>query len=285
MKRFAALCALSLIATSLPAFVLLQPERTWDNPPTYIVDNRGQAGIADPDGGITATINAIVSNSAWNGSGSGTLVNAVSGSVGNFQLGDGVPMLNFTDPINACNGTCLAATFTGFFSPRGDGTTRIDDADIVTNVAQPWSSLAEASCSNEFYIEGVMVHEIGHALGLGHTPVSGATMFASVGSCNNGPATTESDDDAGVNELYGNTGGGDSCVGNCGQQAPGGCWCDDQCVNFGDCCADKAAACDAPPDPNSCVGNCGQQAPGGCWCDTQCSQFGDCCGDKFSICG
>jgi len=287
MKKLTLLLAVFLLAsTSVSAFVLLSPPRTWDNPPNYIVDNRGQATVADFDGGITATINAIVSNSAWNGSGSGTLVTAVSGSVANFQLGDGIPMLNFTDPINACNGTCLAATFTGFFSARGDGTTRITDADIVTNTAQSWSSLSEASCSNEFYIEGVMVHEIGHALGLGHTTVSGATMFASVSSCNNGPATTESDDDAGVNELYGDTGGGDnSCVGNCGAQAPGGCWCDSQCAQFGDCCSDKAAACDAPPDPNSCVGNCGQQAPGGCWCDSQCVNFGDCCTDKSPVCG
>lgn len=34
-----------------------------------------------------------------------------------------------------------------------------------------------------------------------------------------------------------------SCVGNCGGQAPGGCWCDDQCAGFGDCCSDRAAVC------------------------------------------
>ena len=75
-----------------------------------------------------------------------------------------------------------------------------------------------------------------------------------------------------------------SCQNNCGGQAPGGCWCDDQCTGFGDCCSDFQQFC-GQPDPNSCVGNCGQQAPGGCWCDAQCTGFGDCCGDKIAICG
>ncbi|PID37927.1 MAG: hypothetical protein CSB49_08240 [Proteobacteria bacterium] len=35
-----------------------------------------------------------------------------------------------------------------------------------------------------------------------------------------------------------------SCQGYCGQEAPGGCYCDDQCATFGDCCADKQTLCD-----------------------------------------
>jgi len=34
-----------------------------------------------------------------------------------------------------------------------------------------------------------------------------------------------------------------SCVGNCGSQAPGGCWCDSSCSFYGDCCSDKVAIC------------------------------------------
>lgn len=77
-----------------------------------------------------------------------------------------------------------------------------------------------------------------------------------------------------------------SCVGSCGGQSPGGCWCDDLCESFGNCCADKAAVCDAPPpDPDSCEGHCGAQAPGGCWCDDACVSFGNCCADKVAACG
>jgi len=38
-------------------------------------------------------------------------------------------------------------------------------------------------------------------------------------------------------------GGDDSCVGNCGGQAPGGCWCDNSCAALGDCCVDLGPAC------------------------------------------
>ncbi len=102
-----------LAAGAVSGYVLLNPPRTWDSAPTYIVDNRGMSDVTDGDGGVSATVNAIKSNQAWNGAGAGSVVNAQAGSVANWQLGDGVPMLNFRDPERACKGSCLAATFTG----------------------------------------------------------------------------------------------------------------------------------------------------------------------------
>jgi hypothetical protein len=204
--------ALVLVASAASAYVLLSPARTWDSPPNYIVDNRGLTGVNDGDGGATRTRNAIVSSSAWNGAGAGTVVNATVGSVSGFSLGDGNPMLNLRDPTGACSGNCLAATFTSYYTQRSNGSFRIYDADIVTNTSHSWTSQGEdpggSGCSGEFYVEGVQVHEVGHGLGLGHTNVSGATMFPSVSACNNSPATTETDDDNGINALYGGGGGG-----------------------------------------------------------------------------
>ena len=59
-------------------------------------------------------------------------MHASAGSVANWRLGDGTPMLNFRDPENACTTNCLAATFTGYYN---NGTGYITDADIVTNSA------------------------------------------------------------------------------------------------------------------------------------------------------
>ncbi|MFO7561354.1 MAG: trypsin-like serine protease [Enhygromyxa sp.] len=75
----------------------------------------------------------------------------------------------------------------------------------------------------------------------------------------------------------------DSCADSCGGQAPGGCWCDNLCSKYGDCCGDVVAEC-KPDDDNSCAGSCGGKAPGGCWCDAACSKYGDCCGDFKSEC-
>lgn len=189
-----------LVVSSASAYVLLSPRRTWDGTPNVIVDNRGQSSITDGDGGATRTANAIT---AWNGAGAGTRLSATKGSVASWQLGDGVPMLNFRDPQNACKGSCLAATFTGYYNQRADGTYRIYDADIVTNTRYAWTSVGESDgCSSEFYIEGVMVHEVGHLLGLGHSNVTGSTMYPSVSACNNGPATIENDDKAAIVDLY-----------------------------------------------------------------------------------
>lgn len=73
-----------------------------------------------------------------------------------------------------------------------------------------------------------------------------------------------------------------SCVNTCGKQAASGCWCDESCSKYGDCCADKKQACDqAQP---SCAGTCGGKSKDGCWCDELCAKYGDCCPDKDQVC-
>lgn len=185
-------------AGALSAYTLLSPRRKWPSLPIHIiVDNRGIPSISDGDLGRTRTRNALVSPVAWNGAGLGTVITAVVGSVGAFSLGDGIVMLNFRNPYGTCSGNCLAATFTGYYTGGS-----IYDADIVTNsTGFAWASAGEG-CSNEIYVEGVMVHEVGHVLGLGHSTVAGATMYPSVSYCNNGPASIETDDKNALNDLY-----------------------------------------------------------------------------------
>lgn len=191
----------ALIVGAAFAYTLPSPRRTWDSPPTFIVDDRGQASITDGDGGATRTVNAILSASSWNGAGAGTVVRAVRGSVASWRLGDGIPMINFRDPARVCTGSCLTTTFTST-ARRADGSLRILDADIVTNGAVAWASTGE-SCSGEYYIESVMVREVGKALGLGSSSVAGATMNPStITLCSNAAATIEADDRAAINDLY-----------------------------------------------------------------------------------
>ena len=202
MKKYASfttvLVLTCLFAGSLSAYVLLSPRRTWDSPPAVTVDNRGLSSVTDGDLGRSRTRSAILT---WNSAGTGTRLSATVGSVAGFSLGDGRVHLNFQDPVRVCTGNCLAATFTGYYQQRSNGTYRIYDADIVTNTAYAWASAGE-SCSSEMYIEGVMVHEVGHMLGLGHSNVSGATMYPSVSYCNNGPASLATDDINAINDLY-----------------------------------------------------------------------------------
>jgi hypothetical protein len=198
----AGVVALALAAGELAAFTLPVPHRTWDADPNVIVDSRGNPTVADGAGGRNFVRSAIVSSVAWNGAGAGTVVKATIGSVAGFDIGDGVPMLDFQDPFGFCQGPCLAATAV-LTVPRANGTDRIVDGDIMTNPAQDFASAGEPCGIDEYRIEGVMVHEIGHFLGIGHSAVGGATMFPGVFPCTNGPETTEVDDESALNVLYG----------------------------------------------------------------------------------
>lgn len=114
---------------------------------------------------------------------------------------------------------------------------------------------------------------------------------------------------AGAAGAGGSSGGGpDSCVGKCGGQADGGCWCDGQCTQYGDCCADKDVACSggsggaggssgaAGAGGTSSGGDgctaalCGTSTAGkendkSCYCDDACTNYGDCCSNKAAVCG
>ena len=56
---------------------------------------------------------------------------------------------------------------------------------------------------SEFDIQGVACHEFGHALGMDHSGVAGATMYPSVAPGNTAIRSLDSDDIAGYQSLYG----------------------------------------------------------------------------------
>lgn len=191
-------------AGSLLAYSYNQHGATWESTPDVIVDQRGLGSINDADGGLTATLDGILNYYSWNHTPLGTVFSAHSGDVSAYIGVDGTPTLSFDDPNSRCTGNCLASTRRAYQTITG--VTYIYDADIVTNTNYSWTSFDEdpdsATCSGEFYIESIQVHEVGHLLGLGHSTVSGATMKSSTSACKPGPATIESDDSQGLRELY-----------------------------------------------------------------------------------
>jgi hypothetical protein len=186
-----AIATVIVAASAMPAeaYVLLSPRRTWASTPVAVqVNNTGNNSINDPDKGVSAVVGAI---KAWGMiNSSSTNSSAVRGQA------PATIMLNTNGHI--CNGSCLAATLTGYYS----GNT-IYDADVYTNTKYKFTSSKETDgCSGEFDIDGIMVHEVGHVIGIGHTNVAGATMYPSVSSCNFNNRTLESDDIAAKNDLY-----------------------------------------------------------------------------------
>jgi predicted Zn-dependent protease len=178
-----------LAAQSAQAYVLLSPRRTWASTPINVpVYNQGNNSIADGSGGVNATVNAI---KTWG------VVNSSATSQAAVR-GTAPATITLNNNGHICNGSCLAATLTGYYT----GNT-IYDADVYTNTKYKYYSSGEADgCSGEFDIEGIMVHEVGHVIGIGHSNVSGATMYPTVSSCNTGNRSLEADDIAAKNDLY-----------------------------------------------------------------------------------
>jgi len=106
---------------------------------------------------------------------------------------DGVNVVMFR---NASSGSALATTYSWFSG------TRIIDADIVFWDASFQFVTGTSGCSNAFFIEDIATHEFGHALGLGHSTVAGATMYPSISTCSQQSRTLDADDIAGVFSLY-----------------------------------------------------------------------------------
>lgn len=97
---------------------------------------------------------------------------------------------------NASNGSAIATTYSYYSGSQ------IVDTDIVF-----WDQAFKffsgtSGCSSGLYIEDIATHEFGHALGLGHSDVSGATMAASVSYCSQSPRSLAADDVAGIEAIY-----------------------------------------------------------------------------------
>ncbi len=215
--------AVGVVAVPVVAqtYVLLSPLRHWPSTPVRIcVTSPGHVSItaSDLDGGVTATIQALngthprLAKTGWNVTPLGQTVEAVACNQ-RWALGDGVPTIAFSEMIaNTCTGSCLAATFIGYYNcnaPFPDGHCTIVDADVETRrnradfFGGPYYSLYEPCRPRwEYNIEAIMVHEVGHVLGLGHSQVAGATMYPSVSSCVSAPATIEADDALALDALY-----------------------------------------------------------------------------------
>jgi hypothetical protein len=196
MKRLFlfAIATLLLVASAVPAmaYTLLSPRRRWATTPVTVrVYNVGNSTITDGDGGVTAVVGAI---RAW-----GIISSSTTSSAAVRGSAPATIMLNTNGGV--CTGNCLAATLTGYYiSQAGDD--RIYDADVYTNTSQPLYSSRESGCSGEYDIDSIMTHEVGHVIGIGHSNVSGATMYPSISACNTAPRSLASDDIAARDDLY-----------------------------------------------------------------------------------
>lgn len=110
---------------------------------------------------------------------------------------DGVNLITFANTAanNAAVGSALAVTIFSY----NLGTYDMIEADIVFSSSQQWSTNGTAGL---YDVGAVGTHEIGHLVGLDHTPICNATMFPYGASGDQSPQTLAEDEEAAMRALY-----------------------------------------------------------------------------------
>jgi hypothetical protein len=97
---------------------------------------------------------------------------------------------------NASNGTALATSYNW-----SSGGSRIDSDIIFWDKTYRFFT-GTSGCASGAYIEDVATHELGHAAGLSHSSLTGATMYSKSTYCTQSLRSLSSDDISGLKALY-----------------------------------------------------------------------------------
>jgi Carboxypeptidase regulatory-like domain/Matrixin len=113
---------------------------------------------------------------------------------------DGINLITFADtPRNrAAVGNFWASTT--FWTARPGSQVSITEADVVLNSQSPFATDGDPNARD---IQDMLTHELGHALGLEHSPIAAATMYPFGVPGQTSARSLETDDLAGLRALYG----------------------------------------------------------------------------------
>jgi hypothetical protein len=200
----------NLLIGDADVFELLDPPRKWfdvDVPVEWrFVSGDDENSMVDPTE-FEAVQNGF---QHWEDVPSATIAftQIADGPTGGFNW-DGFNTVSYEDPDGDLGTGTLAACLPIYNGQttwtNGTQFNRLIDADIVFNNNVLFCTNAEAmnpSCSNEYDMEGVGTHEIGHAIGLDHPDVYEATMYWSTGPCDESKASLATSDINGVTYIY-----------------------------------------------------------------------------------
>ncbi|MBI4865528.1 MAG: matrixin family metalloprotease [Candidatus Wallbacteria bacterium] len=130
-----------------------------------------------------------------------TVTNDGTTSSSNKNSGDSVNSVLFQDSLTQSQlGGALAITFSQFDPSTGFFT----DSDIVFNTG--FNFFTTTVVSNQFDLQSVLTHEIGHLMGLDHSSLLAATMFQTSSQGATFQRELSPDDIAGIRTTYGASG-------------------------------------------------------------------------------
>lgn len=168
-----------------------------------VVSDQTRAGLSNLDDGVTITSDSsptaaiLAALNRWNEIPGSALHfdNPVSVAEASAKS-DEQTLITFADtPANRSIAFNAVAVTVLISTPSGN----LTDTDIVFNPAFPFSTTLQP---NTFDIEGTLVHELGHAIGMGHSGSVSSTMFASTGTASPDLRSLTIDDSSFAQGVY-----------------------------------------------------------------------------------
>ena len=193
--RVSAILAALLFAASAGVYAYTSFGGKWASFPVVMYLNPANGDVS-----TTAAVSAIqTALNAWNTQSGSAFRYSYGGAVSDTATAHDYRNVMFFR--NASNGGVIATTYSWW-----DSGGRMLDSDVIFWDGGFKFYTGTTGCTTSVpsaYIEDVATHELGHALGLGHSSASDATMYSTYTMCTQTKRTLAADDITGAKALYG----------------------------------------------------------------------------------
>jgi len=194
---FAAAVAAALIAIGTVSPHAYASYASWASPSATVYVNPAN-GDGLSDSGVISALQAAMDD--WNTQGASPFRFSYGGQVRDTTTqNDGRNVVLFR---NESNGGTIAFTYSWW-----DSSNRLLDSDMIIYDPGYTFFAYDGTCNPNIgygvYLHDITTHEFGHMLGLSHSNVPTATMYAGYAGCSTTQRSLDADDIAGIQSLYG----------------------------------------------------------------------------------